>query len=205
MLRRIGLWIVPAVVVLLCPGIARASDAIIRYGRVPIGYALEIEPHLVFGSSPPGPGYGSGAGVGVRGSFVIAPEGFLRGVNDSAAIGFGLDFGHYYGSLAFNGYRDQCLHFEPGPNGTSVCTEVTSNGGTYNYLFIPAVLQWNFWFTDRLSAFGEPGVNLFVQGNHGFGVGPAFYVGGRLRVADRITITARIGYPTVGIGVSFMM
>jgi hypothetical protein len=205
MLRRVGLAIALAAVTVLAPGIARASDAIIRYGRVPIGYALEIEPHLVFGSSPPGPGYGSGAGIGVRGSFVVAPEGFIRGVNDSAAIGFGLDLGHYYGSLAFNGYRDQCLHFEPGPNGTSVCTEVTSNGGTYNYLFIPAVLQWNFWFTDRLSAFGEPGINLFFLGNHGFGTDFAFYVGGRFRIADRITITARLGYPTIGIGVSFMM
>ena len=205
MLRRAGLGIALAAAAVLAPGIARASDAIIRYGRVPIGYAVEVEPHLVFGSAPPGPGYGSGAGLGVRASFVVAPEGFIRGINDSAAIGFGLDLGHYYGSLGFNGYRDQCLHFEPGPNGTSICTEVTSNGGTYNYLFIPAVLQWNFWFTDRLSAFGEPGVNLFFLGNHGFGVGGAFYVGGRIRVADRITITARVGYPTIGIGVSFMM
>ena len=205
MLRRVGLGIALAAAALLSPGIARASDAIIRYGRVPIGYAVEVEPHLVLGSAPPGPGYGSGAGIGVRASFVVAPEGFIRGVNDSAAIGFGLDLGHYYGSLAFNGYRDQCVHFEPGPNGTSICTDVTSNGGTYNYLFVPAVLQWNFWFTDRLSAFGEPGVNLYFLGDHGFGVGGAFYVGGRLRVADRITITARIGYPTIGIGVSFMM
>jgi hypothetical protein len=205
MLRRVGFGVALAVAAVAAPGIARASDAIIRYGRVPIGYAVEVEPHLVFGSSPPGPGYGSGAGIGVRASFVVAPEGFIRGVNDSAAIGVGLDLGHYYGSLAFNGYRDQCLHFEPGPNGTSVCTEVTSNGGTYNYLFVPAVLQWNFWFTDRLSAFGEPGVSLYFLGDHGFGVGPAFYVGGRFRVADRITITARIGYPTIGFGVSFMM
>jgi hypothetical protein len=205
MLRRVGLAVTLAVAAVVAPGVARASDAIIRYGRVPIGYAVELEPHLVFGSSPPGPGYGSGAGIGVRASFVVAPEGFIRGVNDSAAIGVGLDLGHYYGSLAFNGYRDQCLHFEPGPNGTSICTEVTSNGGTYNYLFIPAVLQWNFWFTDRLSAFGEPGINLFFLGSHGFGAGPAFYVGGRIRVADRITITARLGYPTIGVGVSFMM
>jgi hypothetical protein len=205
MLRRAGLALAVAAVACLAPGVARASDVIIRYGRVPIGYTAEVEPHLVFGSSPPGPGYGSGAGIGVRASFVVAPEGFIRGVNDSAAIGVGLDLGHYYGSLAFNGYRDQCLHFEPGPNGTSICTEVTSNGGTYNYLFIPAVLQWNFWFTDRLSAFGEPGINLFFLGNHGFGAGPAFYVGGRIRVADRITITARLGYPTIGVGVSFMM
>jgi hypothetical protein len=201
-----GLLALPcALVALGHPNPARASDTIIRYGRVPIGYTLEIEPHLVLGSSPPGPGYGSGAGVGVRASFVVAPEGFISGVNDSAAIGVGLDLGHYYGSLALNGYRDQCLQFQPGPNGTSICTDVTSNGGTYNYIFIPVVLQWNFWFTDRLSAFGEPGIDIYLLGDHGAGASPALYVGGRFRVTDRITITARLGYPTVGVGVSFMM
>ena len=192
-------------VAVMAPKVAHASDVIIRNGRLPIGYATEVEPHLVVGSDPPGPGYGSGAGVGIRASFVVAPEGFIRGVNDSVAVGVGLDLGHYYGSLAFNGYRDQCLHFEPGPAGTSICTQVTSGAGTYNYVFVPVVLQWNFWFTDRLSAFGEPGVNVYFLGNHGFAAGPALYIGGRFRIADRITLTARLGYPTIGIGVSFMM
>jgi len=66
-------------------------------------------------------------------------------------------------------------------------------------------MQWNFWFTNWLSAFGEPGINLFFLNNHGLGAGGAFYLGGRFRIADRITITARLGYPTIGIGVSFMM
>lgn len=202
---RWALGVALAVAAVFCPEVAHASDVIIRSGRLPIGYATELEPHLVLGSDPPGPGYGSGAGVGVRASFVVAPEGFIRGVNDSVAVGVGLDLGHYYGSLAFNGYRDQCLHFEPGPAGTSICTQVTSGAGTYNYVFVPVVLQWNFWFTDRLSAFGEPGVNAYFLGNHGFAAGPALYIGGRFRIADRITLTARLGYPTIGIGVSFMM
>ena len=189
----------------LRPAPAQAQNYIIRYGRVPIGYTAEVEPHLVLGSAPPGPGYGSGAGLGVRASFVVAPEGFIRGVNDSVAIGVGLDYTHYYGGYGFYGYRDQCLHFEPGPNGTAVCTDVSSNGGTYNYVFVPVVMQWNFWFTDRFSAFGEPGANLFFLGNHGFNAGGALYLGARYRIADRITLTGRIGYPTVGFGVSFMM
>ena len=108
----------------------------------------------------------------MRGSFVLAPEGFIRGVNDSIALGFGLDFGRYNAGYGFGGYRDQCLHFEPGPAGTSVCTEVSSNGGTYNYVFAPVVMQWNFWLTQRFSAFGEPGVNLYLLGGHGFGDQP---------------------------------
>ena len=195
-----------ALVLLLRVGAAEAREGlIVRDARTPIDYAAEIEPHLVFGSGPPGRGVGSGGGIGVRASVVLAPDGFIRGVNDSVAIGFGLDFGHFAGRYALNGFRDQCLHFEPGPAGTAVCTDVTSNGGTYNYVFVPVVMQWNFWFTERFSAFGEPGLSFYHLGNYGFSVSPALYLGGRLRLADRITLTARLGYPTLAIGISFMM
>jgi hypothetical protein len=191
---------------LLLPASAHAYEqVIIRDWRTPIGYEFELEPHLVLGTAPPGPGYGSGVGIGVRGSVVILPDGFLRNVNDSVAVGFGLDIGHYTGSWAINGYRDQCLHFEPGPNGTSICTEVTSSGGTYNYFFVPVVLQWNFWLTRHFSAFGEPGVDFYYLGSHGFNVSPAAYVGGRVQLGSRVTLTGRIGYPTVAIGASFML
>jgi hypothetical protein len=66
-------------------------------------------------------------------------------------------------------------------------------------------MQWNFWLTRRFSAFGEPGLDVYYLGNHGFYASPAVYVGGRFRIADRITLTGRIGYPTVALGVSFMM
>jgi hypothetical protein len=195
-----------ALALLLRPGAAAAGEVSVIYNaRTPIGYAVELEPHLVLGSAPPGRGAGSGAGIGVRGSVVLSPDGFIRGVNDSVALGLGLDFGHYYGAYGFNGYRDQCLHFEPGPAGTEVCTDVSSNGGSYNYVFVPVVMQWNFWLTERFSAFGEPGLDLYHLGNYGFGASPALYIGGRFRLADRITLTARIGYPTVSFGASFMM
>lgn len=181
------------------------EDVVIRSSRAPMVYDFEIEPHLVLGTAPPGPGQGSGVGFGVRGSVVIVPEGFLPRVNDSVAIGFGLDFGRYYGNWAFNGYRDECLHYEAGPNGTAVCTEVTSNGGRYTYVYVPVVMQWNFWFTRRFSAFGEPGLDFYYVGNHGVSAVPALYVGGRVQLTDRITLTGRLGYPTVAIGVSFMM
>jgi hypothetical protein len=196
---------VPGLVLLSAAGAAEAREVSVIYSaRTPIDYVAEIEPHLVLGSAPPGRGAGSGAGIGVRATVTLAPDGFIRGVNDSVAIGFGLDFGHYYGAYAFNGYRDQCLNFEPGPAGTEVCTDVTSNGGSYNYVFVPVVMQWNFWLTERFSAFGEPGLAFYHLGNYGFSASPALYIGGRFRLADRITLTARIGYPTVSFGASFM-
>jgi hypothetical protein len=190
-------------------GLSSAADAredvIIRRSSTPMTYDFELEPHLVLGTAPPGRGQGSGVGLGVRGSFMLLPEGFLRHVNDSVAIGVGLDFGRYYGDWALNGYRDECLHFEPGPNGTQVCTEVSSNGGTYTYVYVPVVMQWNFWLTRRFSAFAEPGVDFYYLGNHGVSAVPALYVGGRVQLSDRITLTGRIGYPTLAIGISFML
>jgi hypothetical protein len=191
---------------LLVAASAHAYDQVVlRDLRTPIPYQLEIEPHLVLGTAPPGPGVGSGVGAGVRGSYVILPEGFIPRLNDSVAIGAGVDVGRYHGAWALDGYRDQCLHFEPGPNGTSICTETTGSGGVYNYVFLPVVMQWNFWFTQRFSAFGEPGLNVYYLGRHGLSASPAVYVGGRVRLADRITLTGRLGYPTVAFGVSFMM
>ena len=190
---------------ILVPSAQAYEQVVIRDWRTPIGYDLEIEPHLVLGTAPPGPGAGSGVGLGVRGSLVILPEGFIPRLNDSVAVGVGLDIGHYTGSWAINGYRDQCLHYEPGPAGTSVCTDVSSNGGTYNYVFVPVVMQWNFWLTRRFSGFAEPGVDLYYLGNHGLWFSPAAYLGGRFQIGDRVTLTGRIGYPTVALGVSFMM
>jgi len=195
-----------SLVLVLSTGAADAYEAsVVHAQRAPIEYVAEVEPHLVLGSAPPGRGTGSGAGIGVRARLVLSSDGFISGVNDSLALGLGLDFGHYAGAYALNGYRDQCLHFEPGPAGTSICTDVTSNGGTYNYIFVPAVLQWNFWLSQRFSAFGEAGLGLYHLGNYGFGATPAIYIGGRLRLTDRITLTARLGYPTSSFGVSFMM
>jgi hypothetical protein len=190
---------------LLAPKAQAYEQVLIRDHRAPMTYDLEVEPHLILGTAPPGAGAGSGAGIGVRGSLVILPEGFLPRVNDSVAVGVGLDISRYHGSWAFNGYRDQCLHYEPGPNGTSICTDVTSNGGVYNYVFIPVVMQWNFWLTRHFSAFGEPGVDFYFLGNHGFGFTPSGYIGGRVQLTDRLTLTGRVGYPSATLGVSFMM
>jgi hypothetical protein len=189
----------------LVPSAHARDQLIIHDYRTPLGYDLELEPHLVVGTEPPGPGAGSGVGLGVRASMVVVPDGFIRNLNDSVAVGVGIDVGHYTGSWALNGYRDQCLHFEPGPAGTSVCTDVTSNGGTYDYVYVPVVMQWSFWFTRRWSAFGEPGLNIYYVGNHGMYFDPAIYAGGRFQISDRVTLTGRIGYPTVSFGVSFML
>jgi hypothetical protein len=203
---HIAIGIAAGMALLVSGRAAHADDRTVVYnGRPPVGYRVEIEPHLLLGTAPPGPGRGSGGGIGVRASFVLSEDGFIRGVNDSIALGVGVDFGRYGDRYGFYGYRDQCLRFEPGPAGTLVCTDVTSNGGSYSYVFMPVVMQWNFWLTERWSVFGEPGINLYALGSYGFGAGPALYLGGRLTLAERIKLTLRLGYPTLGLGVSFLL
>jgi len=171
----------------------------------PARYGLEIEPHIIGGTLPPGFGQGSGIGAGVRGSIVILRNGIIPHVNDSIALGLGLDYGRYKGDWALNGWRDQCLTHVVAPDGTEVCSQVTSNGGTYDYLYIPVVVQWSFWPAQRFSAFVEPGADLYYLGHHGFGVVPALYLGARVRLSHRVSLTGRIGYPTLALGASFML
>ena len=201
--RRVVAFVAALAVALL--GFISLANADEDIASAPKSYRFEIEPHLVLGTSPPGFGQGSGIGAGIRGSVVALPNGLLPKVNDSLAIGFGLDYGHYYGKWALNGYRDRCLHYQAGPDGTQVCTDITLNGGDYTYLYVPIVVQWNFWFTRRFSGFVEPGVDFYHLADHGFGAVPAFYLGGRLRLSEHTALTIRLGYPTTAIGVSFLL
>jgi hypothetical protein len=174
------------------------AEGTIRSPGDHVAYDLELEPHLVAGFfDPPGVGRGVGYGVGVRASWQIAPAGFLPAVNDSVAIGAGLDFAHYAGSAVVTGF---CRQFVAGPNGTSVCVDV--DGRASNYFFIPVVMQWSFWLTHRWSLFGEPGVALYVRGGE-VGVSPALFLGARYQLSDAVAFVLRIGYPSVSLGASF--
>jgi len=167
-------------------------------------YTLELEPHLVAGlANPPGPGVGQGGGGGLRGSIVVSRDGFIPTANDSLAIGFGIDAIHYRGAYGAD-YFGTCVARTPGPAGTSVCTEVDTPGGPRNYLFVPLVLQWNFWLTDRWSAFVEPGIDLYFTAHHG-GITPSLGIGGRFQLNDVVSLIFRLGWPTATVGVSFLL
>jgi hypothetical protein len=191
-----------ALAVLTSASPVAAQRAPHRFEEQP-AYALELEPHLVAGiADPPGPGTAQGAGVGLRGSFVVSRDGFINNVNDSIAIGFGIDALHYRGQ---NGsLYGTCVRRQPGPGGTSVCTEVDVPGGPRNYLFIPMVMQWNFWLHPQWSAFVEPGLAVFLT-NRGAGAAPSLSVGGRMQISDAVSLVFRLGWPTTTLGVSVRM
>src|SRR6478736_211020 len=74
----------------------------------PPKYSVEIEPKLnlayLFWT-----GYGGNAiGPGVRFSIPLMSPGFVKDINDSVAIGFGLDILHYDGAYSYYGWYGYC-------------------------------------------------------------------------------------------------
>ncbi|HLV67965.1 MAG TPA: hypothetical protein VKY73_19235 [Polyangiaceae bacterium] len=178
---------------------ATAQSTIKRPGARP-SYAVELEPHALIGPfDPPGPGDEAGFGLGMRATFDLVPDGFIRPINDSVGIGVGLDVLGYDGQR-----RGDCERFVSGPNGTLICTEVSGTGDPI-YVLLPVVMQWNFWLTRNWSVFGEPGL-LFHVAEGDFGVSPlVLYAGGRFHFSNEVALTLRIGYPTFSLGVSFLL
>ena len=172
-----------------------------RTARV-LSYGAELEPHLLgtpFG--PPGVGAGDGFGIGARGTFEIVSQGFLPRVNDSVGVGVGLDWIHYDDSGTAGG--GECLQTAQAPNGIPVCVEVA---GDTDYLWIPVVMQWNFWLHKKWSVFGEPGIALRLDDMDELGVSPfVLFAGGRYHVSDEFTLTLRLGYPAFSFGASFLL
>ncbi|HEY1697502.1 MAG TPA: hypothetical protein VGG39_35310 [Polyangiaceae bacterium] len=184
---------------------ARADDTIKRPGDHP-QYAVEIEPHGLWGWTHYDYEPVDGFGLGARFSIPIVDRGFVPSINDSVAIGFGVDWLHYSGEGCYTYY---------GPHGPNGCYGV----GDSDFVVFPVVMQWNFFVARRWSVFGEPGLVIY----HGFfdycrnapagfpcaeptqtGVDFAFYAGGRFHVNDHVALVLRIGYPTFSFGVSFM-
>jgi hypothetical protein len=171
------------------------ADDTIRHPGDHAPYYVEIEPHLAFayGNWSTGVGGDPGYGIGARFSIPIVKNGFVPTINNSVAIGFGADF----------------LHFGCGGEGFNC---------SLNSLSFPVVLQWNFYVSRDWSVFGEPGLFLYHQffsyggetctGPRCPGVTqtsllPAFYLGARYHINDRMALTFRVGYPTINVGFSF--
>jgi hypothetical protein len=178
-----------------------AQSTIKQPGQRP-GYAFEAEPHLNLGVfDPPGFGAGTGLGLGFRGTVELVRNGFIPKLNNSVGIGFGLDYLRYDG---WQGPRGQCERFESGPAGVPVCVRVSGRDHV-NYFFIPVVMQWNFWLHRKWSVFGEPGLAFYVDDGHVAFTPFVLYAGGRYHFNDRVTLTMRIGYPSISLGVSFLL
>lgn len=200
-MSKLGLAAFAALSLVLATASPAEAQSIIKTPGDHPNYKVELEPHLDFGLANL---YAStGFGAGARASIPIVQNGFIPTLNNSIAISFGLDYlrysGCYYGAGVF------------GNNAGIGC------GGASYFLF-PVVMQWNFWLTPRWSVFGEPGLYVYhgVFDNFCGGLKNcteptqtslsfAAYAGGRLHFNDSVALTLRVGYPTISLGVSFLL
>jgi hypothetical protein len=129
-------------------------------------------------------------------------------INNNMGITFGLDitFGDA-GPYCYNGYNP----------------DVWGDDCNVTEFWLPVAMQWNFFLTDVISVFGEPGFAIaHRRWNFEYycnGVGNpicdgddsdtdlefVFWGGGRFMFSDKIGATVRIGYPMITAGINFLL
>lgn len=187
--------------------IAHAEErSIIRNPGDHPDYSVEIEPHVAFGLWEPL--YAdNGIGLGARFSIPVVHNGFVSTINNNVAIGLGLDWLH--SSYSWCGSRGR---------GYVGCGN--DPGYSYNTVWLPVVMQWNFFLSTHWSVFGEPGLGIVFDSDNGAcavdargvyydcghrqtRVAPTLFVGGRYHFSKTVALTGRLGFPYFSIGVSF--
>ena len=163
---------------------AHAIDWIIKNPGSHPGKSVELEPHLNiiayragWGRGHYGRGYGNAEiGGGFRASIELADPMFIKSINNSIAISFGVD-------------TNSCRYF---------CRNRFE-------LWSPVALQWNFFLTRKWSVFAELGAIIHSDGffDHNIWVDPTIFIGTRIHFTDSIALTIRGGSPWLSVGVSF--
>jgi hypothetical protein len=184
---------------------ASAEEMIIRRPGDHPTYSVELEPHGVFAFVAPIAGT-NGFGLGGRATIPLVKNGFIGSINNNVGIGFGLDWMHYNGCYYWRNANGDCANLET--------------------LWVPVVMQWNFFLSTHWSVFGEPGLALrYSSWGQGCTGGPVtvngqvvacgeapnhlvfdpfvFFVGGRYHFSEKASLTMRIGWPYASVGVSF--
>jgi len=174
-------------------------------------YSADLEPHLALGLDDSVYYAGGGFGLGARVTIPFLRNGPVSTINNDMGIGFGLDWltrgsscYRYYGPAYLNNYYD--------------CSAYA--------FYLPIVVQWNFYLTDIITVYGEPGLGIRIS--HATWSYPGPYAGcpagavcqGSDTATDPIPIIAggakfmfgrtiglnvRLGYPYFTVGASFLL
>lgn len=150
-------------------------------------FRAELEPHGVLVPWGDSFGYGRGyygyrgyafaGGVGFRATIKVADPVIPR-LNNTIGVTFGIDF-----TNCGYCYRGQEFSF-----------------------WTPVGAQWTFFLTPKWSVFADIGAVAFSDGfYHNLWFDPMFEVGGRYHFRDKITLTMRLGFPFITVGVSFFI
>lgn len=204
-LNRLALCAFVVMALVFSATAASAQSTIKRPGAHP-RYSVELEPHALvqWFDEPFGD---AGFGLGMRAAIPFFHNGPIQKINNNMGIGFGLDWTHfeedacYWGGIVVRGGPVRGVVLGPGWE----CTG--------NQLWFPVYMQWNFFLTDIISVFGEPGFALRYEsvdigGYDDSNIRPRliFQGGGRFLFGDTVGLTVRVLYPFFPtVGASFLL
>ncbi|HVU03188.1 MAG TPA: hypothetical protein VHE30_15615 [Polyangiaceae bacterium] len=170
-------------------------------------YSVELEPHGLLDWDNYYWG-GTGYGLGMHAVIPFLDNGPVSTINNNMGIGFGLNWSHWSDN------RCGWAGYPRGFVGPVVGCDVSSNS-----IKLPVFVQWNFFFTKVVGAFGEAGFGIYhdwATWNGGCpagfkcsvndtGVFPYFEGGGRFLFGDSVGLLVRIGYPYLTVGMSILL
>lgn len=200
-------------VLTLC-GVAEAAGIIKEPGQHP-HYTVELEPHFVLTWNWLPHSSQDGLGIGVRASIPLFHNGPIDTINNNMAITFGLDWAHSSGYCGPPGrpppgYPPDYYYY------------YDNNNCSANSYWLPVALQWNFFLTDVISVFGEPGLAIvhdrwsqldpcppgggFCEYGHSeTSIFPVLWGGARFLFSDKVGVTVRLGVPSISAGLSILL
>ncbi len=179
------------------------ASAQIKRPGAHVRYSAELEPHGVIQWDGPR-GFDEGLGLGFRASIPIFHNGPIAKINNNMAIGFGFDWSFFSDPCNRNYYNDVIV----------VGADCSASD-----LWLPVVLQWNFYLTPAIAVFGEPGLAIRHTRVSVDNCAPGidcdysdtdfepfvFYAGAKFFVSDAVSVTVRLGFPSVSVGASFFL
>lgn len=195
------------ILLVACLATTTAAHAQIGQPRAHRHYTAEVEPHLVIQWNDQPWWDDDGIGVGLRATLPVLQDGPVESINNSLGIGFGLDWAHF---------GDACWRGGPRPNAVDDCSA--------DDFWLPVVVQWNFFFSDVISAFPELGIaiehtrwdgrwcgrgrELYACGDGNSSdtdVELVLWLGVRFHLAESFALTLRLGTPSLLLGASFFL
>jgi hypothetical protein len=174
-------------------------------------YSVELEPHLLWTWAGLPHDVHDGWGAGLRASIPLFHNGPIDTINNNMAISFGFDWAH------------SSAHCWPGahPPGYPPGYYYGYDDCSANSYWIPVALQWNFFLTDMISVFGEPGLSFVHSTWDQWGpcpVGgtcqysqsdttllPVLWGGARFLFSNSLGVTVRLGTPSISAGLSILL
>jgi hypothetical protein len=181
------------------------AQSIIKQPGNHIPYSVDLEPHLLLALDDSY--YGSGGfGLGMRATIPFLRNGPISNINNDMGIGFGLDW-------VTKGACNRGYYWQPNNYYYYDCSAFS--------LYVPVVLQWNFYITDIITVYGEPGFALRYSHLSWSYNGPGGIIypasnsytdpvlvlagGAKFMFGKSVGLNVRVGFPYFSVGVSILL